>query len=185
MWTFVRHAPRVTKGPLEKEHTEETHTHTLTQTQQKGKRQPHTSLMDDAEVGPHIIFPLASRLILLRLFICLPQSISSRTSLFPPLVSYAVEFYLGEPFCFLRDVLRENFPRAAQPHAELVFFISLSVYLSGLFLLTRCRATSSITQMQKQRIILISICGLIVQQFMTFWIISSLFYGTAITIKHH
>lgn len=66
--------------------------------------------MDDAEVGPHIIFPLASPLILLRLFICLPQSISSRTPLFPPLVSYAVEFYLGEPFCFLRDVLRGKFP---------------------------------------------------------------------------
>lgn len=66
--------------------------------------------MDDAEVGPHIIFPLASPLILLRLFICLPQSISSRMPLLTPLVSYAVEFYLGEPFCFLRDVLRGKFP---------------------------------------------------------------------------
>lgn len=70
--------------------------------------------MDDAEVGPHIIFPLASPLILLRLFICLPQSISSRTPPFPPLVSYAVKFYLSEPFCFLRDVLCRKFlPRGA------------------------------------------------------------------------
>lgn len=97
--------------------------------------------MDDAEVGPHIIFPLASHLILLHLFICLPQSISSRTPPPPfpppPLTCFIRRRVLSRrALLFLeRCARRRIFPHAAQPHAELVFFISLSVYLSGLFLI--------------------------------------------------
>lgn len=60
-------APRSIRGPQ--------WTHTLVHTWKGKAEDPHTYLMDEAEVGPHIVFPLASPLILLRLFPCPDRSI--------------------------------------------------------------------------------------------------------------
>lgn len=162
-----------------------THTYSHTDTAEREKTTPH--LADGwrgSRTTHHFSISISSHSAP-SLYLPAPINLRSHARL-PPTCFIRRRVLSRRALLFLeRCAPRKISPRAAQPHAELVFFISLSVYLSGLFLLTRRRATPSITHMQKQRIILISICGLIVQQFKTFSIIPSLFYGTAITIKHH
>lgn len=146
--------------------------------------------MDDAEVGPHIIFPLASPLILLCLFICPPQSISTPHAFVPPPLFHAPFGHISakekqktNPFLSCERCPLQKFSRAAaapsSPACRLFKrapFCFFNWRDTGRHLTHKSNAKCRITSIPAR--------SLVPQQFMAFWMIPTSFYGTAVTVKH-
>lgn len=82
--------------------------------------------MGDTEIVPHIIFPLASPLILLSLFICLLQSISSCMHFFSSVILCSIEFFPPTLLFCERCLLfrTENFATGSSGTLFLSFYFS-------------------------------------------------------------